>query len=53
VVASYGHYQVGSLPEPGGWLDQPAAWLTAVSLVDSLVRHHEHVEVERARSRGR
>ena len=37
LIAAYGHYKNRFLPNPGGWLEQPAIFVEAVEIIEAVV----------------
>lgn len=52
-MSAYSHYRAGFLPASGGMLDQAGTFVAAVNFIAAIVSHHEEIEHERIRSRGK
>ena len=46
-IRAYGFYKDGFLPNPGGWLNQPAKLLDAFSIIDSEIEKMAREEAEK------
>lgn len=53
VVTSVGMTQVGVLPSPGGWFDQPHTWVKAWPVVMREISKWQQVHQERAAAAAR
>ena len=41
MLAAYGHYKRGFLPEPGGWADQASTYAEAMRFIDNCAARCE------------
>ena len=47
IIMAHSHYKLGVMPLSGGWMDQSACFVAAMTFMSNLVATHE--EIERAR----
>lgn len=48
-IRAYNFFQKGYLPNPGGWMDQPAKLIEAIELIETQVQRIDEEEIKRAR----
>lgn len=52
-VRVYNFFQKGYLPNPGGWLDQPAKLIEAIEFIETEMQRIDREEFERVKGRTR